>query len=534
MFLYSKFYSDITKTDNASIKETVENVCAEYKKALGTAAMPETKFRLALEELILQFRDCYGKNTEYTITCSAFRKKCRIELSVKGSRLDFSPFGEELDYTYDILSRLNISPHYSYSHGKNRVTWQVESVKTKTKMTWLMLGAVVLAVFSSLIINNTPAVFQEVVTDGILAPLFNKSLAIISQIATPLIFFAVIDGIIGIGDVRSFGKIGGNLLSGMLARYLLATILLAIFAIPAYGLSSAPSTGDTSAVGGTVKLLLDVIPDNLIAPFTIDNDLQVITLAIFLGIVLIMIGDKVPRVMELIKEVTFLVNKMMSICCELLPLIAYLGITTLLCQNNAEQLASIAKTCILFAGISVVFVAIMIAHCAFATKLSPKKFIPKQMPTLMINLATSSQVAAMPENMRCCKEDFGIDSKLADFALPLGMVMYMPCGAAFLGLSVLSLCPIFDVPITAILLFKVIVCSIIVAIAAPPIPGSAFVVLPVLFAACAVPSEALPIALVFGTIAGYTLPAINGFCLQLELLMTAKSMHLIDESKLRS
>jgi len=78
-----------------------------------------------------------------------------------------------------------------------------------------------------------------------------------------------------------------------------------------------------------------------------------------------------------------------------------------------------------------------------------------------------------------------------------------------------------------LVLFKLVLVSVIIAIAAPPIPGSAFAVLPILFSACGTDLSMMPLAVIIGSTVGYLLPAMNGFCLQLELLTTAQKANLI-------
>ena len=73
-------------------------------------------------------------------------------------------------------------------------------------------------------------------------------------------------------------------------------------------------------------------------------------------------------------------------------------------------------------------------------------------------------------------------------------------------------------PIT---LAKLVFVSVIVAIAAPPIPGSAFAVLPIMFSACGTDLSMMPLAVIIGSTVGYLMPALNGYCMQLELLMSA-------------
>ena len=66
--------------------------------------------------------------------------------------------------------------------------------------------------------------------------------------------------------------------------------------------------------------------------------------------------------------------------------------------------------------------------------------------------------------------------------------------------------------------------------AAPPIPGSAFAVMPILFSACGTDLSMMPLAVIVASTVGYFLPAMNGYCLQLELLMTAWKSDMADKS----
>ena len=81
---------------------------------------------------------------------------------------------------------------------------------------------------------------------------------------------------------------------------------------------------------------------------------------------------------------------------------------------------------------------------------------------------------------------------------------------------------------------KITIVSVILAIAAPPIPGSAFAVMPIMFTACGVPESVYPLAIVMGTIIGYLCPALNGFLLQLQLLLVAAKMDKVDMEALRT
>lgn len=516
-----------------NIKDIVEKLPPVYFDALGKKAIGKTKFVIALEELLLRYRNYYGAENVCDVVLFKNFGKYSIEISSQGDRRDYLSCDEDIKLSYDILARLEVEPRYVYSHGKvgkNRLIWQSVEKPKKHSAAFPIIIAVVLAVIFGLLIDFLPDDIHGMLTDDLITPVFTKLTMIISALATPLVFFAVIGGIVGIGDVKAFGKIGSRLISRMAGSYLIAGGFVFAGCGLMYGIckTAAPADGN-SALGSVVKLVLDIIPDNLLAPFTIDNDLQVIVIAVFVGITMLILGNQLPRINEVVKEGSLLINKMMTICCKLLPLVVFFGVVNLIATSNAGQFISLGKMLVGYLVINLVFLLSMMIRTRVVTGIPMKYILEKQLATLMINITTASQVAALPENMKCCKDKFGIDRKLADFALPLGIVIYMPSGAIFLALTAIGLMDVAGVPITLSVLIRTVIMGIVVAIAAPPIPGSALVVFPVLFAACGVPSDVYPLAIIFGTILNNVFPASNGFNIQLELLMTAKKLNKIDD-----
>jgi len=182
---------------------------------------------------------------------------------------------------------------------------------------------------------------------------------------------------------------------------------------------------------------------------------------------------------------------------------------------------------------SAIVIAFVVIRARVITGASIGKLFKLQMPTTMLNLATSSQAGTMPENTRCCKEDMGIDGKLVDFCLPMGLVTYMPNGTVFLALVGWSMAEFTGTPVDAVGLIKLAVVSVVVAIAAPPIPGSAFAVMPIILSTCSIPMTSYSIAIILGTILGYFCPVLNGYCLQLETFVTAYKLGKIDPEKFK-
>lgn len=122
-----------------------------------------------------------------------------------------------------------------------------------------------------------------------------------------------------------------------------------------------------------------------------------------------------------------------------------------------------------------------------------------------------------------------MDGKFTDFSLPLGIVVYMPNGAIMLGSIVWVLTDMSLGAVDLVMLIRIALVAVIVAIAAPPIPGSAFAVMPIMFSVCGTDLSMMPLAVIVGSTVGYLLPAMNGYCLQLELLMTAWKSNMVDK-----
>jgi Na+/H+-dicarboxylate symporter len=313
----------------------------------------------------------------------------------------------------------------------------------------------------------------------------------------------------------------------MTGTYFIAMIAMVVVGL-AIGLTPTHAVSEGSNIfSDLLKLVLDIIPSNLVTPFATDNDMQVIVIATFIGIVLLLLGDKVRTFRKFCDEAGNIINKMMAFVCKTLPLFVYLGVTNLLLSNMLSQVYLVSRIFVISLVGAAITIGITIARTLYVTKQPFSKLFSAQLPSLLINLTTSSQMSAMPESMKCCKEKWGIDQKFTDFGLPLGVVFYMPNGAIMLGAIVWVLTDISLGAVDILVLFKLVLVSVIIAIAAPPIPGSAFAVLPILFSACGTDLSMMPLAVIIGSTVGYLLPAMNGFCLQLELLMTAQKANLI-------
>ena len=300
--------------------------------------------------------------------------------------------------SYDILARMNINPQYVYREGRNLNVVTVPA-PLKPRKNAMLLGValgVAFAVLTWLFSGLLPDAVRNDYLIPLISGLFGKLSAVFSTLATPLVFCAVISGISGIGDVSSFGKLGGRLLSRMMLTYGIAMTAMLAVGLPQGLVTGGGSSGGENVFSDLLRLVLDIIPGNLIEPFRIDNDLQVIVIAIFIGLIMLALGDKVRQLRVLLDEAGNLFNRMMLTVCKLLPLFVYLGFSNLLLGGRFSELANVSKIIVVFLPGAAITIGITVARTLIITKRPFRWLFTAQAPALLINLTTSSQVSALP------------------------------------------------------------------------------------------------------------------------------------------
>lgn len=170
---------------------------------------------------------------------------------------------------------------------------------------------------------------------------------------------------------------------------------------------------------------------------------------------------------------------------------------------------------------------------AIKFKVSPVLLIKKMLPTYLIGLSTSSSAAAFTTNLETCVKELGIPRKVANFAIPLGQVIYKPdCVVCFLTMA-LCMAEYYGIDITLMWLVTAVLTSGLLAMAVPPVPGGALTVFTVMFAQLGIPGEAIALAVAVNSILDFVMTASAMTCLQAEVTLTTGQLNMLDEEKLR-
>ncbi|WP_329602520.1 cation:dicarboxylate symporter family transporter [Enterocloster hominis (ex Hitch et al. 2024)] len=160
--------------------------------------------------------------------------------------------------------------------------------------------------------------------------------------------------------------------------------------------------------------------------------------------------------------------------------------------------------------------------------------IKKVLPTYLIALTTGSSAAAFAECVDCCERKLGIDRKLVDFGLPMGIVIFMPNFALWLVLFGGASAEYAGTVLTPADLLAVAVIGVFLAVAAPPVPGGAITCYTILLMQMNMPMEMLAVAAAVNVVLDFTGTAGHMLANQIELLQCAADLGMLDRKKLEN
>lgn len=92
---------------------------------------------------------------------------------------------------------------------------------------------------------------------------------------------------------------------------------------------------------------------------------------------------------------------------------------------------------------------------------------------------------------------------------------------------------IYGVTVSPVWLATACLITIVLAVAAPPIPGGALTCYTILFVQLKIPMEAVAVTIALNVILEFITTAVNLFCLQAELVELAAGLDMLDVRRLR-
>lgn len=514
---------------NEQIEHTIETASA-FMEQYKIEANDILRVTLALEDTLLNYRDTFGENTACSIKYICRFGRVRIELSVNSG--SYNPFAsnDEEDFSRLLMSGIGMAPDWKYRNGQNIIVFTPKK-KRRSQMADI-LAAICLALLCGTLAKLLPQNIQDFLSLQLLTPVADTYLGLLNAFAGIMIFFSVAWSICSIGDVTTLTNIGKKMLSRM---FLMMTLLPTLFTLCALAFFDFAGGSQSKNIdfSAPFSMIIGIVPTNLLTPFTEGNFLQIIFLAAITGTALLVLGSKVTLIASFIEQANSLIQLILEVICSFLSFVIFLSLFHMILSDSFYALfeAYKAPLFILFGGVSAM--CVYLCFVCITQKVKPSVVLRKIMPAFLIGLTTASSSAAMSTTLDTCENQLGIDKKIVNFGVPLGQIVFgIGSVMEFLALS-LCMAEIYRVDVSPIWISMAILMSVILTVAAPPIPGGGAALCSILFHQLGISPEGLAIAVAIDVIADFFLTATDIFCQQSELILLADKLHMLDHETLR-
>ena len=350
-------------------------------------------------------------------------------------------------------------------------------------------------------------------------PLGTIFVKLLKLIAVPLILASLIKGISDLKDISKFASIGLK----TIVIYVLTTVVAISIGLtlvnifnPGDGVSDATISkltatyANNSSVQGKIAeagrqqdsgpldFVVDMVPENAFSALSNNKlMLQVIFLSIFLGISLLLIGEKRAKPL---KDVFDSLNDVVLKMVDLIMLIAPCAVFALLANvvvssGDPELLYALLFYAFVVVGGLLLMVCFYLLVLAFVVKKNPFWFLKQISPAQLLAFSTSSSAATLPVTMERVEEHVGVDKEVSSFVLPVGATINMDGTSLYQAVAAVFIAQALNFDLTFADQLMIVLTALLASIGSAAVPGAGMVMLVIVLESVGFPADKLAIGL---------------------------------------
>lgn len=350
-------------------------------------------------------------------------------------------------------------------------------------------------------------------------PLGTIFVKLLKLIAVPLIIASLVKGISDLKDISKFKNMGLKTIIIYIGTTVIAiTIGLALVNVvePGNGISEetitkltetyANSGGVQSKIAeankqqssGKLQFLVDMVPDNAIKAMGSNKSmLQVIFFTIFLGISMLLVGEKRAKPLKkFFDSLNEVVLKMVDLIMLSAPYAVFaLLASVVVSSNDPDLLLALLKYALTVVGGLILLVGFYILLVSIYTKKNPLWFLKQISPAQLLAFSTSSSAATLPVTMERVEEHVGVDKEVSSFVLPVGATINMDGTSLYQAVAAVFIAQALSFDLSFADQLTIIVTALLASIGSAAVPGAGMVMLVIVLESVGFPADKLAIGL---------------------------------------
>ena len=351
--------------------------------------------------------------------------------------------------------------------------------------------------------------FQYIVPDNIIENGFLQFMnglgqmfvSLIKLMVLPLVFFSVICGITSLSNMGTFSRLGSKIAVCYIVNTVLAIVAsIAVVKPLGVGIGLNFDISQTQFYDPNVKapdlwqMIVDIIPSNPVKPFVQGDMLQVLFMAILVGIAIQGLGKYKRSTIHWFERGNEIVMELIRIVMNLAPIGVFALMIGLGANFSLQQLFEVAGYVITVLGLLLLWIFVVYPLFAMSlAKVKPSHFIVNIKEQLLFSLGTASSNATIPVTMRTVTEKFGVRNSIASFGVPLGATINMAGVAVYIIVATLFFANVYNIDLSSGDYWVIAVTTFLLSVGAGGVPGGGIVMCGVMFEQIGIPMEALAI-----------------------------------------
>jgi aerobic C4-dicarboxylate transport protein len=325
-----------------------------------------------------------------------------------------------------------------------------------------------------------PAFFQ---TGKIISDVF---ISLIKMVIAPIIFFTVVLGITGAGNMKKVGRVGGK---GILYFEIVSTIALLIglvvgtFIQPGKGVVLANTNKEKVATYvdqgkemNWVDFFTHIVPDNIIGAFAKGDIIQILFFSIFFAVGLMMIKKGNEGIINTFGVINKALFNILHIIMKLSPIGAFGGMAYTMGKFGIGSLLILGKFMLTFYITVLIFIFLILNAIMRYYGFSLIKLLKYLKEEIFIVIGASSSEAVLPSVMEKL-EQAGCEKSVVGLIIPTGYSFNLDGTSIFLSMAIIFLAQVFDVEFSISQQLTIFGILLITSKGAAGVTGSGFIVL---------------------------------------------------------
>jgi aerobic C4-dicarboxylate transport protein len=363
----------------------------------------------------------------------------------------------------------------------------------------------------------------------------------IRMVIAPLIFFTIVSGIVGAGNLKKVGRVGGKAFLYFEVVTTLAMVIgivIANLVQPGAGVSQEITQKSSVQVEQYAEqaknmnwgeFFSHIVPSNIFDAFAKGDILQVLFFSILFAVGLTWLkheGHGIARNFESINKVLF---NILKIVMKLSPIGAFGGMAYTIGKFGFASLALLGKLMLTFYATGFFFIFVVLNLICRYFKFSLWKLLGYLKEEILIVLGSSSSEAVLPSVMQKL-EDAGCEKEVVGLVIPTGYSFNLDGTTIYLSMAIIFLAQVFNIHLSIGQELTIIGVLLLTSKGAAGVTGSGFIVLASTLAAIKIiPIEGLALLIGVDRFMSEARAIINFIGNSVATVIIAKSENAIDE-----